>query len=175
MRKSAEKSQGYLLLAYMAGSGAFLFSIGTTFNGGFWLTVKYLALPLGIALAAFTYARSRALERHMKLQVWLFVMLMLFPIVVLMAWPYVLAANALVPSGAIVAVSGVITSKSASAGRSTFYVVTVRDPNSGNEDRIQISRAAYEVIAIGDSYKFCFYDGRFGIPFYWRLSGPPEC
>ncbi len=164
-----------LLMLYALGGGGFLFSIGTTFNGGVGLTVKYLAVPLAIVVISFAYIRGRYLPTKEKVKAWLFLCFLLYPMILLFAWPYVLAFNALTATGETVAVTGTITRKSTAGAKSVAYVVSIRNPQTGQDSQVAVSKEDYESMSLGDSYQFCYYRGRFDIPFFWRFSGQPAC
>jgi hypothetical protein len=164
-----------MLMLYMGISSIFLFTIGTTFNGGVGLTAKYLAAPLAIIVFAFTYVRSRGLPTKTKINALLLFGVLIYPMILLFAWPYVLAFNALAATGETIAISGGISRKSTSGAKSTAYIVSIRNQQLDEDVQISVSKRDYDHMAIGDSYKFCYYQGRLGIPYFWRFLGQPQC
>lgn len=174
-RKIWTNREDNLFGLYLLGSGVFLFSIGNTFNGGFELTVKYLALPLAIIFILFSYVRGRRLSGNEKFKAWLFNGLLIYPMILVMSWPYLLAFNAIAAGDKVVAITGAITDKTIAGTKSPAYVVSVTNPETGRISRIAVSQKDYERITIGDSYQFCFYVGRLGLPFFWKFSGQPAC
>ena len=162
-------------MLYALGGGGFFYSIGTTFNGGVGLTVKYLAVPLAVVIVVIGYIRTRHLLTKDKIKACLFLGLLIYPMILLFAWPYLLAFNAFASTGETLAVTGSITRKSTAGAKSIAYVVSIRNAQSGEDTQVNVSKNDYEAMSIGDVYKFCYYRGRLDIPFYWRLSGQPTC
>jgi hypothetical protein len=110
---------GIALFLVFIGSGLFfLLIIETTFNGGFAVSVKLLWLPLATIVFGFTYLNREMLQARSRRPWHAWAMAVaLYPMMLLFAWPYVLAANALLASKGRIEFRGPIVAKFMSGGR----------------------------------------------------------
>lgn len=164
-----------LLFLFMGGALLFLFTIETTFNGGFALSVKVLWLPLAIVVFGFMYVNVEVLQARGRRpwHVWVMAML-LYPMTLLFAWPYVLAVNALLPTRGRIEFSGPIVGKFVSGGRYTSFHVRIQDVGSGQSVELNVGSREYARLRVGAVYSSCFEHGRLGIPFRWRFAQIPS-
>lgn len=163
-----------LFLLFIGGALFFLLTIDTMFNGGLAFSVKVLGLPLAMIVFGFTYLNRKVLQARSRRPwyVWLFAVLF-YPLTLLFAWPYVLAANALLPTKGRIEFRGPIVGKFTSGGRYTSYHVRIHDVGSGQSVELNVGRREYETLAVGAPYSSCFEHGRFDIPFRWRFAETP--
>jgi hypothetical protein len=155
-------------------AAATLLLVRTPFNAGFDLTIRYLAFPL-LALVLFVaHASRKKNERHPWMRY--FFALIIWPMLVVFSWPYLLVVNAAAADGSTLEVSGPVTEKfAAGSSRSKSYVIKLLDQATRDQVDVPISRSEWDIVKVGDGYKFCFFNGRFGVPYYWLLAGQPVC
>ena len=151
----------------------FLILIQSTFNGGFWQSVTWLWLPLAILIFGFTW-----LNRHFfyaqtgsRRQPW-FIAILLYPIVLLMTWPYVMALNAATASGDTTTFRGQVVRKwiHHSARYGDSCELDLRDSNSGETVTLTVPQSRYDSLSVGDVTMEKFLRGGLGIPFRWIFT-----
>ncbi|HET8533573.1 MAG TPA: hypothetical protein VFO08_20655 [Methylomirabilota bacterium] len=164
-----------LFCLFMGGALFFLLTIETTFNGGFVLSVKLLCLPLAMIVFGFTYLNREMLQARSRRPWYVWVMAaVLYPMMLLFAWPYVLAANALLPTKGRIEFRGPIVEKFMSGGRYTSCHVRIRDVGTEQNVELNVGCRAYATLAVGALYSSCFERGRLGIPVRWRFAEIPN-
>lgn len=149
-----------------------LLLLKTEFNGGFSLALQYLAPPLFLLVMGAAHANRKKVQPS-----WLayFFALVMWPLLVVFSWPLLLVANAAAADGSVLEFSGPVSNKFMAGTRSREHVVTLLDQATRNEVKISIPPDAWDAAKIGEVYKFCFFNGKFGVPYYWRFAGPPPC
>jgi hypothetical protein len=164
-----------IFLTFMGVSVAFLYAIESVFNGGFDEAVAILWLPLAILIFGFTWKYRRNLESitQSRRKPWI-VSCLLYPIAVLMSWPYIMAFNALTPRGENVIYSGPVIDKWVSEGRVTSFQIVIRDQVTREEITLSISEARYNELSKGDVFQERFSVGGLGIPFRWKSEKQPN-
>jgi len=164
-----------LFLLFMGGALFFLLTIETTFNGGFALSVKVLCLPLAMVVFGFTFLNREMLQGRSRRpwHVWVLAMV-LYPLTLLFAWPYVLAANVLLPSKGRIEFRGPIVGKFMSGGRYTSCHVRIHDAGTGRSVELNVGCRAYPTLAVGALYSSCFERGPLDIPVRWRFAEIPD-
>lgn len=158
-----------LTVAFFGGAAFFLLSIESTFNGGFGLTVRYGSLPLAILIFGYTYWYRQELARICRSgkMVWIRASL-LYPVVLLLSWPYVLGVNAFTGSGETITFTGPVEEKWITKGRHTGYHIAIRDSKTQEEVRLNCSESRYQTLQIGDSVSESFEVGGLNIPYRWK-------
>jgi len=156
-------------MTFMLVSFVFLMTIESVFNGGFDFSVRILWIPIGILIAGFTWWCRHDFERilNSRWKAWVTAGL-LYPIALLMSWPYVMALNALLPSNSSVTYEGPVTRKFISGGRRNSYQVVIRDRSTQKEVTLSTSESRYGELSPGNTIQETFSVGRLGIPFRWR-------
>lgn len=163
-------------MAFMAISIAFFVGIETTFNGGFSVSAKYLSVPLAVGVILFVKININKIKVYAPwsdLNIWLFSILLFYPLILLMSWPYVLATNALLSSDEVIELGGRVDEKFITKGKngSSYHLRTV-DENTLDKAELNVSKGEYENIMEGDIYYHQFFKGAFGIPWHWRGTRP---
>lgn len=170
------KHRDPLFLSFMLISVAFLFGIKTTFNGGFSLTAKYLCIPFAVAIIFFVKAnikKIRPLVHWSDIRIWLFSMLLVYPLILLMAWPYVLAANAVFSSREIVEIGGLVNKKFVTTGKyGSSYHLRTTDLRTLTQAKLNVTEQEYRNIKEGEKFHQYFYEGALGIPWHWNGQAP---
>ena len=165
-------------LLYILISVVFLGLIETVFNGGFYFSIRILWLPMAIVIFGVTAwcHTDLAPGRNGKGAWWLpwLMAVILYPVSLLMAWPYVMAVNAFLPSHGSVTYEGPVIDKQTSGGRVTSYQLILDDIRSGEPVTLPVSRAAYAGIPLGQTVHQTFTLGGLGIPYNWRFAGKPS-
>lgn len=152
--------------------------IETVFNGGFYFSLRILWLPLAIVIFGVTAYCHKDLPRgrNGKGPRWFpWVMAaVLYPLTLLMSWPYVLLVNALLPSRGPVTYAGPVIEKPLSGGRTTTYLIVLDDFHTGEPITLAVSREAYDKIPLGMIVDQTFTIGGLGIPYNWRFARSPK-
>ena len=149
-----------LFLGAMVLSIAWLVLIETPFNGGTKETVAWLWLPLLLPLVGYVFC----FHRH-SLQAW-GIALAVYPMLLLFAWPNLLAVNASGDTGPVV-YEGSMVNQWISRGKSSSYVLVVRDPSLGDV-QMQVDKNLYQQASLGAAIRCEFRRGRLGLPYRWR-------
>jgi hypothetical protein len=163
--------QKWILLGFVAGSVFFLMFIDSTFNGGFYFSVTHLWLPLACVIFGYTWWH-RAYFIRIKKSVWKpwFLAAVLYPVALLMIWPYLMAVNAITGTGETITFHGPIQEKRTSQGRrSTSYQVVILDQTSHERVTLKCSSSDYVKFHTGDVISRTFQVGGFGIPYRWKF------
>ena len=166
----------FLLLIYLAGGGVFLWLIESVWNGGFSFSAKILWLPLAVLIFGFTWANRRFFRTAMRsgFKPWLMAAL-LYPIALLMSWPYVMALNAATARGDTVVYKGPIERKWIHSNRSRDTCeVDLRNTQSAEVITVSVSHQTYASLSVGEMAEVTFMRGGFGIPYQWRFHRPNE-
>lgn len=159
----------------MSVGAALILSIQTTFNGGVYLTMQYVPIPLALIIFGFTAVKThREREPNLKRQAW-FLAIIMYALAVLFSYPYLLALNSIGIQDETVEYAGPITDIHKSSSGKYPSTITIRDIYTNKHVELRVNRAQADQLFLGASYKFCFYRGRFDIPFVWRFSEPPKC
>ena len=157
---------------------AFLLGIKTTFNGGFSLAAKYLCIPLAVAIIFFVKTNIHKVRPHVQwsdFKIWLFSMLLVYPLIVLMSWPYVLAANALFSSRETVELGGLVDKKFITSGKyGPSYHIRTTDLRTLDQAKLNVTEQEYRGIREGETYHQYFYEGAFGIAWHWSGQAPNQ-
>jgi len=162
-----------LFLVFIGGGLFFLLIIETTFNGGFAVSVKLLWLPLATIVFGFTYLNREMLQARSRRPWHAWAMAVaLYPMMLLFAWPYVLAANALLPSKGRIEFRGPIVAKFMSGGRYTPCHVRIHDVRTGQDVELNVRCRANPTV--GALYSACFERGQLDIPVRWRFAEIPD-
>lgn len=149
-----------LLLGAIVLSIAWLVLIETPFNGGTKETVEWLWLPLLLPLLGYVLC----FRRH-SLQAW-GVALVTYPMLLLFAWPNLLAVNASSDYGPVI-YEGSVVKQWISRGKSSSYVLVVRDASVGDV-QMQVTKDLYQRTYLGAAVRCEFRRGRLGLPYRWR-------
>ena len=173
MRKVNLKNLDNCLVIFGGLALAGLFLVHTPFSAGVDVTIRYLAFPIFALVLFFAHAsrKKNALHQWMRY----FFALIMWPLLALLSWPYLLVINAVTADGSIRKVSGPVTEKFGAGSRSSAYVIKLLDLATGEQVNVPISQSEWKGVKVGAGYKFCYFNGRFGIPYYWRSAGPPVC
>lgn len=165
-----------VFMVYMVIGVGLLVAFETTFNGGFFLSVKVLSAPVACLVLLFVkrkMAELRRLKYWSNFKVWAFAYLVVYPVVLLMAWPYFVSVNALLSNKEIVKVGGVITGKFTTNGKyGEGFHVTVRNVDSEKEVELTVRPSEYSSLQPGQVYYHNFYKGAFGVPWHGRGRQP---
>jgi hypothetical protein len=164
---------GWLFFAYLAGAMLFLVLIDSIFNGGFFFSVKLLWLPLAVVIFGFTWVNRDLLrsETGSSRKPW-FIALLLYPVALLMSWPYMMALNAATARGGSLVYQGPIERKWIHHGGRRFgdsCEIDIRDTHSSELITISVSSEKYASLSQGDTVTVEYMRGGFGIPYRWRL------
>ena len=163
-------------MAFMTISFAFLMGIETTFNGGVFISAKYLCVPLAVGVIFFVNVNINRIRVHApwsNLKIWLFSLLLFYPLILLMSWPYVLATNAILSSSEVVELGGIVNEKFITTGKNgSSYHLKTTDVETLEKIELNVSKSEYQHIKEGDIYHHQFYKGAFGIPWHWRGNRP---
>lgn len=166
------RHRNLLLGAYLLGALFFLVAIESVFNGGFFFAISWLWLPLLVIVFGFTWwyrERLYRLAKNSKVRMWVIAALM-YPLVLLMSWPYMMALNAATATGARVVYKGPIVRKWVSKGKSTSYHIDIYDEATRMPVTLNCSSQRYDSLSEGQVISREFQLGGFGIPFGWRFS-----
>jgi hypothetical protein len=162
----------WLLYAFMAGALLFLLLIDSVFNGGFDFSVKILWLPLALVIFGFTWVDRQFLYAQMgsRRAPWINATL-LYPIAILMSWPYMMALNAATSRGDTLNYTGPIERKwiQHSPRSGDTCMIDFRDRQSSQLVTIRVSSAYYGAHSEGEIASAQFLRGGFGIPYKWRF------
>lgn len=163
---------------YVITSIVLLGLIETIFNGGFYFSIRILWLPLAIVIFGVTAWCHKDMPRGRNGKgAWWFpwvIATILYPLTLLMAWPYVMAVNALLPAQGSVTYAGPVIDKQLSGGRTTTYLIVLDDFHSGEPITLPVSHDAYDKIPLGMIVDQTFTIGALGIPYNWRFAGKPS-
>jgi len=171
-----EKIVEKVFLIFFILGGLLYFSIGTIFNGGFFLAMKWLAAPIAILMLIITvFDCSRLTGTRNRFRKFMTYMFLYYPLITLFSWPIFLGVNAVTTTGEAIAIVGPVAKKSTSGGNRHSYEITIHDKKNNNNTKISIPKRNWDQVRIGDIYKFCYMKGGFGVPYYWRFKGRPEC
>jgi hypothetical protein len=178
MARFVYRYSGLLFLAYVAGGMLFLVLIDSVFNGGFSFSMKILWLPVALAIFGFTCLNREFLRAEMgsSAKPWLLAA-MLYPIVLLMSWPYVMALNAATARGDTLVYNGRIERKWIHHGSGRFgdtCEIDIRDTQSSEVVTIRVSPEKYASLSQDDIVTVAFTRGGFGIPYRWRFTEPNQ-
>jgi hypothetical protein len=163
-----------LLMLFMLGGAALLLLIESTFNGGLYLSLKVLSLPLAVGVFLPLLLKSR---RHPKPSRWLWLgAVALYMMLMLFSWPYVLGVNALIADESPIVFRGPVIEKFTSSGaRSSIeYHLRIHDLWSGQVVEVNVSKAGFKNIPVGSDWCTAFHRGLFGIPYRWRHAENSE-
>jgi hypothetical protein len=158
--------------AYLAGGVFFLVAIESVFNGGFDFSVRILWLPIAVLIFGFTWFNRHFLYQmtQSRWKTWGTAALA-YPVLLLMAWPYVMALNAATSSGEKMIYSGPIQRKWISrGGRGTSYQIDLLDQSTSTVIQLMISPQKYTSVKEGENFTIEFIRGGFGIPYRWRFQ-----
>jgi hypothetical protein len=163
-----------LMLAYAGSSLVFILTIESTFNGGFLFAIKSLWLPLGLAIFAVTWwcRRSFASIPGFRGTPWIAAVI-LYPIMLLLAWPHMMALNAILPSPGEVVYEGPVIKKResiSSKGGRVKYLITIHDQATQETVTLYAPKWQFEQLSVGDTMKKTFSVGGLGLPFRWRYG-----
>jgi hypothetical protein len=165
----------WLFLAYMLGGVVFVLLIDSVFNGGFSFAMKILWLPLALLIFGFTYVNRQFfyVETRSRRKPWLLAAL-LYPLAILMSWPYVMALNAATSSGDTVTYGGPVERKwiHHSPRFGDTCEIDIRDTHSSEVVTVTVPPEKYGSISQGDIATVEFTRGGFGIPYRWRFHKP---
>jgi hypothetical protein len=158
-----------IFFLFMGVSGGFLMTIESTFNGGFYYSVKLLCIPLAIIILAYVRWHQSAFGKSRR--IWI-VAGLLYPIALLMSWPYVMALNLLTSPDKKITYHGTIERKWESNGRTVSYHVDLLDTTTRQLVTLNYSPAHYAQVARGDTISETYFAGRLGIPARWKYANP---
>ena len=149
-------------------------SPGNSLNDGFVSSIKLLALPVGVIVFTITYFSHNTLMVHpgKPWQPWLNAVL-LYPMLLLLSPPYVMAINALSIKDTPIIYSGPILEKFVHSGKSRSLNIRMQDTHSGKNIELQLSCEEYSKVAEGDPYCVAFNQGLLNMPFRWRYGSNP--
>ncbi|MBX9404000.1 hypothetical protein K4L06_22105 [Lysobacter sp. BMK333-48F3] len=160
---------------YIVASIAWLVAIESTLNGGFYESVAWLWLPLLAIVAAYAWCYRHWLTQRLRRR-WKVVgyAAMTCGLLLLMSWPYWMAANALVDRGEMV-LHGPLTKKYIAGARYRANALEFRDLATGQIASVPVSPQLYHAASPGAQVRCVFRRGWFGIAYRWRKSsiGPP--
>jgi hypothetical protein len=158
-----------LFLGFLGVGVALLVAIESIFNGGFVYSIKATWFPLALLTFGVTWMYRHDFKRigRSRSKVWITAAL-LYPIALLMTWPYVMAANALTTSGRSITYQGPVTHKWISSGRFPGNQVVIFDQATGKKITLSMSQSRYNTLSKGDNVMETFSIGGLGIPFRWR-------
>jgi len=164
-----------LFLAYIGGGFLFLILLDSIFNGGFGVAVRLLWSPLAILIFGFTWWYRRDLYDlgMARSKVWVTASIT-YPILVLMGWPYVMAYNAMTPSGHSIVYSGQILRKFISGGRVRGHQVVIMDRSTHEPITLSVSSNNFATLSVGNSVQKSFHVGGLGIPYRWRFQNAEQ-
>ena len=150
-------------------------SPGNSLNDGFVSSIKLLALPVGVIVFTITYFSHNTLMVHpgKPWQPWLNAVL-LYPMLLLLSPPYVMAINALSIKDTPIIYSGPILEKFVHSGKSRSLNIRMQDTHSGKNIELQLSCEEYSKVAEGDPYCVAFNQGLLNMPFRWRYGRNQE-
>ena len=166
-------------LAYIFGGLFFLLAIETPLNAGLRMTLLWLALPFAAIVFGYTYRYEDYFAAHSKprwrtrikarWRVWITAVLV-YPMIVFFAWPYLIAANSIPASGERISFAGPILKKWISRGKYYLgYEIVILDETTRVEMTFTVSRAEFQSVKSGEYFRRDFYLGRFGIPYRWKI------
>jgi hypothetical protein len=161
-----------LFYFYLTGGVFFLVVIESTFNGGFYFSMRMLWLPVAILVFGFSWLNRRSFSDQMgsSWKMWATVVA-LYGLILLMSWPYVMAINAATSSGEKIIYSGPIQQKwIAHDSRGKSYQIDLFDLSTSSAITLTISPREYALLSKGDIFKTEFIRGGFGVPYRWRFS-----
>ena len=179
MAKLLVKYETSLILLFLGGGIFFLIQIKTLEFYGFLEAIKWLAVPIALLVFGFTYKNFQYLavrNGDKQTNPWWGALLYYLGLLVF-SWPYVLAANAIAGNENLTIISGSIEQKVAdkTRGGGLRYLIKIREEKSGILVTQEINEEKYHSVIEGENYSYCFYQGRFGIPYHWREDPPPNC
>jgi hypothetical protein len=160
---------GMLFTLYGVGAFVGLLLIRSTFNGGFYFSVKVLAVPAALLVVAFVHQnRAQLLSPWRKTA-------MIYPMLLVFTWPYVMMLNASHVSGRVL-FDGPVVEKFTSGSLGSKCHIRIRDRHSGELVAFAVSARVFGGTEVGSDFHACFLKGLFGIPFLWRSNpAPAEC
>ena len=164
---------GWFFFAYMAGAMLFLILIDFIFNGGFFFSVKVLWLPVAVVIFGFTWVNRDFLGAEMRSgrKPW-FIAATLYPVALLMSWPYVIALNAATARGDTLVYKGPVERKWIHHGSRRYgdtCEIDIRDKQSSEVITIPVSSEKYASLSEGETVTVEYMRGGFGIPYKWRF------
>ncbi len=166
---------GFFFFAYMAGGLVFLLLIDSTFNGGFFFSVKHLWLPLALLIFGYVWVNRGFFRAEMRSSIkpW-FIAALLYPTALLMSWPYLMAVNAATGHGETLTYQGPIERKWIQHGRNNFNscMIDIKDTTSAEVVPLVVSPQSYASLLPGEMVSVSFRRGGLGIPYRWRSEGP---
>lgn len=165
----------WLFIAYMIGGAVFLLLIESVFNGGLSFAVRILWLPLALLIFGFTWVNRQFFydAKRSVVAPWLIATL-LYPVALLMSWPYMMALNAATAKGDSQIYAGPIVRKwiHHAARSGDECEIDIRDRQSSQVITITVSPIYYTSHSVGDIATAEFMRGGFGIPYRWRSRQP---
>jgi hypothetical protein len=169
---------GLFFLAYIAGAMLFLVLIDSVFNGGFSFSMKILCLPVAVVIFGFIWVNRESLRAEMgsSRKPWLLAA-MLYPVALLMGWPYVMALNAATARGDTLVYTGTVERKWIHHGSQRFgdtCEIDIKDTKSSQVVTIPVSPQKYASLSEGEIVTVAFMRGGFGIPYRWRFPKRPN-
>ena len=155
----------------MIGAFASIFLFEAPANDFYPHWAKTLAAPIGIALFLFTYWNLDAIKRLTLGSTWEIwgTVACLYPLALLLAPMYVLAANAAVARAETVMIRGLVTEKN-KFSKKPGYLIKIQDKSTGKSFDLGVTAPEFDAVKIGAEYRVCFYIGGLGIPFKWRYG-----
>jgi hypothetical protein len=163
----------WIFFCYMGGAAVFLLLIESVFNGGFAQSIKWLWLPLAVLIFGFTWLNRYLFHANSgsSRQSWLFAFI-LYPVVLLLSWPYVMALNAATASGDTMTYRGPVVQKRIDHSRryGDSYQIELQDTRSTEIITLTVPPARYSSLSVGDVTTEEFLRGGLGILFRWRFT-----
>ncbi|MGH8048038.1 MAG: hypothetical protein ACREKL_12420 [Chthoniobacterales bacterium] len=157
-------------MAFLLGGLFFLIAIDSTYNGGFYFSASHLWLPLAALIFGYTWWHRKYFVSvtKRKKSPWITAAIV-YPLVLLMSWPWLMALNAVTGTGAMVTYSGPIQGKWINHGKSRSYHFSILDDSSHEIIKLNCNASEYSRLSIGSIASRTFQLGGFGIPYRWRF------
>jgi len=163
-------------MAFCVGSVLWMILIESVFNGGLKESVRWLWLPWLALVVGYVVRYRRWLAECYRGKAWKAFGLaaLIYPLLILMSWPYVMAANAAGDGGSI-EYAGRIEKKWISGGKTTSHLFDILSANAARTT-VQVNEHVYETAQVGQHVHCSYRQGLFGIPYRWRYGeAGPAC
>lgn len=150
--------------------------IESVFNGGFDESVRWLWLPWLVLVIGYLVRYRRWLRERFGGETWKAIgtAAVMYPILVLMSWPYVMAVNAVRDVG-LIEYDGRVEKKWISEGRVREHMLEIRDSGTA-QATVPVGQDLYESAQVGQFAHCTYWQGAFGIPYRWRYGeAAPVC
>jgi hypothetical protein len=160
---------GAFFITYMLVAVGLLVAIETPFNDGFVESIMWSFLPILMLCAAFTRQYMNPLQilsRRSVANIWFWTFLMAGGLA-LISWPYALLVNATFGESQEVEIGGFVEDKLTSGKRSPSVLV-IRSERLKQTVKLQVPKARYDAIRVGERHTECFFVGSLGFYYRWR-------